>query len=292
MRRPRLRSPSPAMAVSVLALFLALTGSVVAATKLARNSVGSSEIKNKSIKGGDIANDAVSGVQLDEESLGVVPRAATAGTATAATAAKTADRAGSAATADRAGSAATADRAGSAATADRATSAGDADRLGGKSASDFARSGDVFTVSAKLEPSDPPKVLVERDGVRLVARCLGGVATTSGGVANVFTIQAESDADGATLLSPRNKIDGSSGVWLGPATADSARLAVQEAANVGARVVRFPDGGDARDSVKGITLSSVGGTTIFVGTGAGIRVSFGLLGATCAVVAPVLVAAP
>ncbi len=260
------------MAVAVVALFLALTGSVVAATKIAKNSVGSTEIKNKSIKGGDIANDAVTGTQIDEETLGVVPRAVAAGTATAAAAAKTADRAASAASADRAGSAATADRAGT---------AGDADRLGGKPASDFARSDQIFSISAKLEPGDAPKVLVERDGVRLVGRCVAGVATTSGGTADVFVLYAEADADGATLSSPRNDIDGSGGAWLGPGTPEAKRLAVQQSANTGTKIVRFPD--------KGVTVTSAGGTTIFLGAAAGIRVSFGLQGATCAVTAPVIV---
>lgn len=266
------------MAVSVIALFLALSGSVVAATKLAKNSVGSTEIKNKSIKGGDIANDALTGAQIDEETLGVVPRAATAGTSTAATAAKVADRAG---VADRANSAGTADRAGSAGTADRAASAGDADKLGGHGAGDFTRSDQVFSVSLKMEPTDPPKTLVERDGVRIVGRCVAGVATTSGGTADVFSLYAESDVDGATMSSPRNDIDGSGGAWLGPGTAESKRLAVQQSANTGAKIVRFPD--------EGVVLTSAGGTTIFLGAAAGIRVSFGLQGATCAVTAPVMI---
>ena len=269
------------MAVSVIALFLALSGSVVAATKLAKNSVGSTEIKNKSIKGGDIANDAVTGGQIDEETLGVVPRAATAGTSTAATAAKVADRAGTADRADRANTAGSADRAGTAGSADRATSAGDADKLGGHGAGDFTRSEQVFTVSLKMEPSDPPKMLVERDGVRIVGRCVAGVATTSGGTADVFSLYAESDADGATMSSPRNDIDGSGGAWLGPGTTESKRLAVQQSANTGAKIVRFPD--------EGVILTSAGGTTIFLGAAAGIRVSFGLQGATCAVTAPVMV---
>lgn len=268
------------MAVALVALFLALTGSVVAATKIAKNSVGSTEIRNKSIKGGDVANDALTGAQVNEETLGVVPRAATASSAGAASAAKTAERAGSAGTADRAATAGSADRA---ANADRAATAGDADRLGGRPAGDFARSDQVFSVALKMEPSDPPKVLVERDGVRLVGRCVGGVATTSGGTADVFSLYAESDAEGATMSSPRNDIDGSGGAWLGPGTAESKRLAVQQSANSGSRIVRFPD--------KGVIVTSPGGTTIFLGAGAGIRVSFGLQGSTCAVTAPVMVAA-
>lgn len=285
----------------MIALFLALSGSVVAATtKLTKNSVGSGEIKNKSIKGGDIGDDAVTGSQVNESSLGVVPRAATAGTATAAGVARTADRATSAATADRAGSAGTADRAGSAgtadraATADRATSAatadragsagsadraGDSDKLSGHGVNDFTRSDQTFAVAAKLEPSDPAKVLVERDGVRLVARCVTGVPTANGGTADVLSIYAESDADGATMMSPRLEFD--QVTTVGPMTAESTRLALQQQSNVGTRAVRFP--------AKGITLTSPRGTTIFFGAPGSLRVSFNLHGGTCAVTAPVVI---
>lgn len=300
------------MAVAGLALFFALSGSVVAATQLAKNSVGSLEIKNKSVKGGDVAIDTLTGTQILEDSLGVVPRATNASTATVAGAAKTADRANSAASADRAGSAASADRAGSAASADRAgsaatadragsadrattagtaasadraTSAGsadraaDADKLGGRGAADYARSDQVFTVAAKLEPSDPPKLLVERDGVRLVARCTTGVATSSGGIADVLSIYAETDTDGATLMSPR--IEGWTGVTIGPSSAEGTRLSIQQQANRGSRVVRFPE--------RGVTLTSARGTTVFFGAPGSIRVSFNLQGATCGVTAPVQV---
>lgn len=279
----------------MLALFLALSGSVVAAaTKLSKNSVGSGEIKNKSIKGGDVANDALTGSQIDEGSLGVVPRAATAGTATAAGVARTADRATSAGAADRAGiadrasaadRASTADRATSAGTAERATSASaadraaDADKLSGHAAGDFARSDQTFPVAAKLEPGGPSKVLVERDGVRLVARCTTGVATSSGGIADVLSIFAESDAEGATMMTPRVAYDAP--VSIGPSTSEATRLALQQQANVGTRAVRFPE--------KGITLTSPRGTTIFFGAPGSIRVSFNLHGGTCAVTAPVVV---
>ncbi|MDQ8046680.1 MAG: hypothetical protein AAGC46_00530, partial [Solirubrobacteraceae bacterium] len=103
MTRPRPSAPSPTTVVAFLALFLALSGTVYAGVKVAKNSVGSGEIKNKSVKGGDLADDTITGEQVDESTLGVVPRAATAGSATAATSAATA---GTARNADRATSAA------------------------------------------------------------------------------------------------------------------------------------------------------------------------------------------
>lgn len=297
----------------MVALFLALSGSVVAATtKLTKNSVGSGEIKNKSIKGGDIGDDAVTGSQVNESSLGVVPRAATAGTAAAAGVARTADRAasagsadragsaatadraatagtadraGSAGTADRAGSAATADRATSAATADRAASAGSADRasdsdkLGGRVAGDFARSDQTFAVAAKMDASGAPRVLVERDGVRLVARCVTDRPTATGGTADVLSIYAEADAEGATLMYPKLELE--QPVTIGPSTLEATRLVLQQQANVGARAVRFP--------VRGITLTSARGTTIFFGAPGSLRVSFNMHGGTCAVTAPVVI---
>lgn len=271
MKRFKPRVPSPAMAVAGVALFLGLTGTVVAGTKLAKNSVGSQQIRNHSIKGGDLVDDTLTGEQIVESSLGTVPRAATAGTAMAAGVAQTAQTARSA---DRASSAASADRAGS---ADRATSAGDSDRLGGRAPSDYAAAQTVFPVAVRLAAGDT-RTLVDRDGVKLIARCVSGAATNVGGTADVLTITAESTAEGATLDSPYTKLDGSTGSTLGPAT---ARIALQRSSNTGVAVVKMEDS---------ITLTSVGGTTIFFGSTAGVRLSFGLQGTVCGVTAPVMIA--
>lgn len=87
-------------AIAVLALFLALSGTAVAAARLARNSVDSRTVRNESIRGldvkdgkltgvdvqdaslagTDLAADSVRGDQVDESSLGDVASATQGGT--------------------------------------------------------------------------------------------------------------------------------------------------------------------------------------------------------------------
>lgn len=266
-----------------LALFFALSGTVVAATKLAKNSIGTAEIKNGTIRGADIAKDALTGAQIDEEQLGVVPRAAAAGAATTAQAAAEAQHAMSATragTADRAASsdhAASADHADRASTADQAT---DASTVGGRRPSDFAEASEVFPIAVKLGAGES-KTLIERDGLRFVARCTSGVGTTSGGTADVLTVTLESTVDGASFSSPKNELDGSYGNTLGPSTSESRRVALQQSANTGVKVVRVP--------TAPVSATSAGGTSIFMGSGGTIRIGFNLYGAVCSISAPVMI---
>lgn len=75
--------PSPAMVVAVIALIAALSGSAYAA--LGKNSVGSRQLKAKSVTSGKIANNAVTsakvaknsltGADINVNALGVVPEA-------------------------------------------------------------------------------------------------------------------------------------------------------------------------------------------------------------------------
>jgi hypothetical protein len=85
----RVKRPSPAMVVAVIALICALTGTAYAA--LGKNSVGSRQLKAKSVTTGKIANNAVNGAKVANGSLtgsdinigalGTVPSATTAATA-------------------------------------------------------------------------------------------------------------------------------------------------------------------------------------------------------------------
>jgi hypothetical protein len=47
--RGKLRAPSPALVISLIALFVALGGTTYAATSLPRNSVGTAQLKNKAV---------------------------------------------------------------------------------------------------------------------------------------------------------------------------------------------------------------------------------------------------
>ncbi len=69
MRRPRLSLPSPAMAVAVLALFVALGGTGYAALKLPKNSVSTKQLKKGAVKNADIGANAVTGPKVKRGSL-------------------------------------------------------------------------------------------------------------------------------------------------------------------------------------------------------------------------------
>jgi len=84
--RKRRRMPSPAMVVGVVALIVALTGTAFAAgVKLGKNSVGTKQLKAKSVAGSKIANNSVNGTKvangsitgddIDLNKLGTVPNA-------------------------------------------------------------------------------------------------------------------------------------------------------------------------------------------------------------------------
>ena len=74
--------------MSVVAVFVALTGSAYAAFKVPRNSVGTRQLQAKSVTNGKLANEAVTGAKIAEGSLtgtninlaalGTVPQAANA----------------------------------------------------------------------------------------------------------------------------------------------------------------------------------------------------------------------
>lgn len=65
--RQRTGWPSPAMAVALLALVLALTGTAWAA--LGKNSVGTRQLKAQAVSTGKIANNAVNGAKVADGSL-------------------------------------------------------------------------------------------------------------------------------------------------------------------------------------------------------------------------------
>ncbi len=66
-RRMIIGRPSPAMAVALLALVLALTGTAYAA--LGKNSVGTRQLKAQAVTTGKIANNAVNGAKVADGSL-------------------------------------------------------------------------------------------------------------------------------------------------------------------------------------------------------------------------------
>ncbi len=65
MRLPSLRRPSPSMAVSVMALVVASTG-----TSYAAGLIGSDDIKNNSVQSQDIKNKTIQGKDVDKGAIG------------------------------------------------------------------------------------------------------------------------------------------------------------------------------------------------------------------------------
>lgn len=83
------RRPSPALVISMIALFVALGGTGYAASQingktLKNNSVPGKKLKNKTVTGGKVKPNTLTGTQINESSLGIVPNAAHAATATSA----------------------------------------------------------------------------------------------------------------------------------------------------------------------------------------------------------------
>jgi hypothetical protein len=68
MDRIRQHLPAPATLIALLALMVALGGSAYAAS-VAKNSVGSGQVKNGSLKGADIKDNKLTGKDIDEDSL-------------------------------------------------------------------------------------------------------------------------------------------------------------------------------------------------------------------------------
>jgi len=68
-RRPGGWRPSPAMAVALLALVVAMSGTAIATTQLSKNSVGSRNIKPGAVTHSDIRNGAIRGSKLGKEGV-------------------------------------------------------------------------------------------------------------------------------------------------------------------------------------------------------------------------------
>lgn len=106
------RRPSPALVISLIALFVALGGTGYAALSLPKNSVGTKQLKKNAVTGSKIKKNAVTSSKVKDHSLtgadvnlgalGTVPSASNAGHANAA---DSATNAGHATTADSAANA-------------------------------------------------------------------------------------------------------------------------------------------------------------------------------------------
>jgi hypothetical protein len=132
MRSFRIRPPSPALAVSFVALLVALSGTSYAAFSLPKNSVGTKQLKNNAVTTKKIKNGAVTASKLNTSGL-TVPFAQHASSS---------DTSGSATSATNANHASTADNA---TTATNATTAANANALGGSPPAAFESASQILS---------------------------------------------------------------------------------------------------------------------------------------------------
>jgi hypothetical protein len=83
MKTLSFRRPSPALVISILALFVALGGSAYAATKIGTkdikaNAITAAKIKKNAVTTPKIKSNAVTGAKINEGTLGAVPNATNA----------------------------------------------------------------------------------------------------------------------------------------------------------------------------------------------------------------------
>lgn len=93
MKKRLAKLPSPAMAVAFVALLAALTGTAVAlpgsntvtSGDIKAGAVTTSDVKNSTVRGRDVRNNTLTGSDVNEGSLGTVPKATSADSASFAT---------------------------------------------------------------------------------------------------------------------------------------------------------------------------------------------------------------
>jgi hypothetical protein len=178
---PRIARPSPAMAVALVALFVALGGTGYAVAR-----IDGRQLRNATVSGAKLRKNTLGGREVRESRLGRVPRAARADTAARALAA---DRATTAATADRATS------------ADRALALSD----GAVAGLTLARSG-AAAEDAQCHPEDTvDKPLLVCASVTMTlpragrALLVGTAAVGKGGTGVPYVAGCVLQADGATV---------------------------------------------------------------------------------------------
>jgi len=162
--------------VATLALFLALGGSSYAAL-----SITSKDVKNRSLKGGDLKKDTVTGKEIRESKLGRVPSATNA------------------ASADIAKSADSATTAGTAGTANVAGIAQDAQNLAGQGVGAFERSSRVQFGRASASPAGTPNEQTLFSWPEMGVEVRTSVDQCSGSGNPSFAIRSTKGAGGGNL---------------------------------------------------------------------------------------------
>lgn len=175
MRTISVSRPTPAMIVALVAVILSLGGTSYAAVTMSGK-----QLKKRSVPADRIVGNALTGAQINEARLGIVPLANLA---------KSADQAKVAGTAQTAQSATTAKSADSAKTADSAKSADDAKALQGRGPAAFMAS-QVRLVTAQSAPVATDTAADVSAACNPDEKAIGGGAAWQTAAGNVSTLHA------------------------------------------------------------------------------------------------------
>lgn len=165
--------------VATLALFIALGGTGYAASQIT-----SRDVKNRSLKGGDLKRNTLTGKEIDESKMGIVPNARssrnslTAASATVADLSRNSDRATTAALAD---------------------AARDAQALAGQGAASFEQSSTVQFGRAPATPAGPPNEQALLSWPELGAQLTTSFDQCGGGGNASFAVKSTKGAGGGNL---------------------------------------------------------------------------------------------
>jgi len=193
--------PTPAFVLALVALLCSMAGTGYAAAQLSGK-----QLKKRSVPADRVMNNTLTGTQIKESKLGIVPlsnRALLADLAKAAETAKAADTAKTADTATTAESAKTALTAETAKTADKTL---DAEKLGGRAPTEYLRS--VRTVRSTLISN-----VAVNNGAELSASCAANEVAISGGGA--WYIAGTDTTVGSGTLSSLLPVVNAQGVMTG-----------------------------------------------------------------------------
>ena len=176
-----LNRPSPAMAVAMTALAVAI-GGTAAADPIAQvaKAIKGTKIKKRSIPGNRVVLNSLGGAEINESKLGKVPSAAAADSAT---------------------------NAGHATSADTAGSAGDAGTLGGLGPAAFTQGGGTHVLVHKRIPQGTPvaKLFSIQDGGTISFGCTPGFTTIK--FVNDTGVQSDVTITTVTPNAPHANID-------------------------------------------------------------------------------------
>jgi hypothetical protein len=271
-RRVLSRRPSPGMTLSLVALFMALSGTTYAVTRLPARSVGSAELQIGAVRSENISNGAVTSSKLAQSSSARKVAQSSAkrfrtdvSYAVKAGYADSAGHADKAAIADKATFATTAGSVPVAGTATIAGAAGDAARLGGLDSSLYLPKSTIVDIPRFSIGNGETRVMMQHGPFTVTARCyINDALAEDDADVQISTTQPHSAFQGFSIdpdLSPGDPESIRSVIGVGGPTG----VAQFEASAQGTAVA--PDGSEIRSMIfyAGLNLYGQTGRCTFGG---------------------------